>query len=80
MSYVNGISGSQLLQYIEKVERLEEEKQAIMSDMKEIFAEMNSQGFDIKIVKKVLKIRKSDKDKLEEENMLLETYLSSIGS
>lgn len=64
---------------IERVERLEEEKAAIAEDIKEIYAEAKGSGFDVKALKKIVKIRKMDEQKRREEEEILEIYLSAIG-
>jgi uncharacterized protein (UPF0335 family) len=75
----NGVDSKALLSYIERVERLNEEKQALADDVKEVFDEANGQGFDVKAMRAVIKIRKMDKEKwrdLEEHTSL---YLSALG-
>lgn len=64
---------------VERVERLEEEKAAIAEDIKEIYAEAKCNGFDVKALKKIVKIRKMDEQKRREEQEILEIYLSAIG-
>lgn len=64
---------------IERLERLEEDKQAVMLDMKEVFAEAKGEGFDVKILRKVIRIRKQDKAKRQEEEAILDLYLSALG-
>ena len=64
---------------IERLERLEEDKQAVMTDMKEVFAEAKGEGYDVKVLKKVLRIRASDRAKLQEEEAILDLYLSALG-
>ena len=61
---------------IERLERLEEDKQAVMTDMKEVFAEAKGEGYD---VRKVIRIRKQDKAKRQEEDAILDLYLSALG-
>jgi uncharacterized protein (UPF0335 family) len=68
-----------LKSFIERIERLEEDKAAVSSDMKEVFAEAKGEGFDVKIVRKVIRLRKQDKVKREEEAALIDLYLSAIG-
>ena len=76
---LNGTAQTQLKSIIERVERLEEDKAAIMADLKEIFAEAKGNGFDTKILRKVVRLRKQDKAKRQEEDALLDLYLSAIG-
>lgn len=68
-----------LRQLIERVERLEEEKKGIMDDIKEVFSEAKAQGFDVKIMKQVIKLRSMEKHKRQEAEALLETYLAALG-
>jgi uncharacterized protein (UPF0335 family) len=58
---------------------LEEDKAAIMGDLKEVFAEAKGEGFDVKILRKVVRLRKQDKVKRQEEEALIDLYLSAIG-
>ncbi|WP_420549852.1 DUF2312 domain-containing protein [Curvivirga sp.] len=74
-----GATGARLRSFIERIERLEEEKKGIMDDMKEVFAEAKSDGFDVKIMRQILKIRKMDDADRAEQEALLETYMSAIG-
>jgi uncharacterized protein (UPF0335 family) len=69
----------QLRSLVERIERLEEEKKAIAGDIKEVYAEAKANGFDTKIVRKVIAIRKKDRSEREEEEALIETYLSALG-
>jgi len=64
---------------VERLERLEEDKQAIMADQKEVFAEAKGEGYDVKTLRKVLRIRKQDKAKRQEEEAILDLYLSALG-
>jgi uncharacterized protein (UPF0335 family) len=64
---------------IERLERLEEDKQAVMADMKEVFAEAKGEGYDVKTLRKVIRIRKQDKAKRQEEEAILDLYLSALG-
>lgn len=64
---------------IERLERLEEDKQAVMADMKEVFAEAKGEGYDVKVLRKVIRIRKQDKAKRQEEEAILDLYLSALG-
>ncbi len=64
---------------IERLERLEEDKQAILTDMKEVFSEAKGDGYDVKVLRKVLRIRKQDKAKRQEEEAIMDLYLSALG-
>ncbi len=64
---------------IERIERLEEDKAAVAADIKEVFAEAKGEGYDVKVLRKVVRIRKQDKAKRQEEEAILDLYLSAIG-
>ncbi len=68
-----------LKSFIERIERLEEEKSALVDDIKEIFVELKSSGFDTKVVRQVLKIRKQDRAERQEMEAVLDLYLSALG-
>ncbi len=74
-----GVSGQRLKAFIERIERLEEEKAALGEDVKDIYAESKAVGFDTKIIRKVIRLRKMDAEKRREEDELLELYKSAIG-
>ena len=76
---LNSTAQTRLKTIIERIERLEEEKAGIAGDIKEVFAEAKGEGFDVKILRKVVRIRKQDKAKRQEEEALLDLYLSAIG-
>jgi uncharacterized protein (UPF0335 family) len=64
---------------IERIERLEEDKAAVMADMKEVFLEAKGEGYDVKILRKVIRIRKQDKAKRQEEDAILDLYMAALG-
>ena len=64
---------------IERIERLEDDKAAVASDLKEVYAEAKGEGFDTKILRKVVRMRKTDLAKRQEEEALIELYLSAVG-
>lgn len=68
-----------LKSFIERIERLEEEKSNLVDDIKEIFVELKSSGFDTKVVRQVLKIRKQDRAERQEMEAVLDLYLSALG-
>ncbi len=68
----------QLKQYVSKIERLESDKAAIADDIKQVFDEAKSNGFDTKIMKQVMKLMKLDKDSLAEQEAILELYRSAL--
>lgn len=69
----------QLKSLVERVERLEEEKTALAGDIREVYAEAKGQGFDTKIMRAVVRIRKLDSNEREEQDALLDLYLSALG-
>jgi uncharacterized protein (UPF0335 family) len=79
MPDVGGIAGERLKSFIERIERLEEEKKALAEDIKEVFAEAKGAGFDVKTMRQVLKLRRMDKDDADEQEALLDTYLRALG-
>ena len=68
----------QLKSIVERIERLEEEKKAIAGDIKEVYAEAKGNGFDVKILRKVISLRKKDANEREEEEAVLDLYLSAL--
>jgi len=73
------IQSDQLQQMVSKIERIEQEKQESADLLKDVFNEAKSMGFDIKIIKHVIKLRKKDKDALAEEDSLIELYRGALG-
>lgn len=73
------VAADQLRSFVERVERLEEEKATIATDIKEVFIEAKSAGYDTKIIKKVLAIRKMDRDEYLEQQALIDTYCGALG-
>jgi len=69
----------QLKAFLERIERLEEEKKAIADDIRDVFAESKSSGFDIKALRIVLRIRRQDVDERKEQEAIVETYLHALG-
>ena len=76
---LNSTAQGQLKSIIERVERLEQEKAEISEQIKEVKAEAKGNGFDVKIISKVIRIRKQDRAKRQEEEAILDLYLSAIG-
>ena len=74
-----GVDAGRLKSLIQRIEKLEEEKANIANDIKEVYAEAKGEGFDVKILRKVVSIRKKDKVKRDEEEALLDLYMSAIG-
>ena len=75
----DSVAQDQIKAFIERIERLEEEKQAIADDIKEVYAEAKGNGFDVKVLRKVVRIRKQDRAKRLEEEAILDLYLSALG-
>ena len=76
---LNGTAQTQLKSIIERVERLEQEKAEIAEQIKEVFAEAKGNGFDVKVLRKIVRIRKQDRAKRMEEEAILDLYLSALG-
>ncbi|MCA0255269.1 MAG: DUF2312 domain-containing protein [Proteobacteria bacterium] len=79
MTDAHGVARDQLRAFIERIERLEEEKKTIADDIKDVYAEAKGTGFDTKILKKVIALRKKDEQERLEEEAILETYLAALG-
>ena len=79
MPDVGGIAGAQLKSFIERIERLEEEKRALSGDIKEVYAEAKGTGFEPKIMRQIIKLRKMDKEEVDEEESLLDLYKRALG-
>ena len=78
-SQIGGIAADALRQFIERIERLEEEKKALSADIKDVYAQCKSQGFDTKIIRKIVSLRTKDRQEREEEEQILELYLAALG-
>src|SRR5262249_53255564 len=79
MPDVGGVAVERLRSFIERIERLEEEKRALSGDIKEVYAEANGTGFEPKIMRQIVKIRKMDEDEVVEEESLLDLYKRALG-
>lgn len=79
MTTLQASTQAQLRQFIEQIERLEEEKKAIASDIKDKFAEAKSIGFDVKAMRKILQLRKKSAVERQEEEGILEVYMHALG-
>lgn len=73
------VNASHLRAFIERIERLEEEKRAIADDIKEVYAEAKGNGFDAKIMRKIVSMRRQDNEKRKEEETILDLYLNALG-
>jgi uncharacterized protein (UPF0335 family) len=78
-SDAHGVARDQLRAFVERLERLHQEKAAISDDCKDVYGEAKGCGFDVKILKKVLAIRRQDKDQRMEQEAILDTYLAALG-
>jgi uncharacterized protein (UPF0335 family) len=76
---LNATAQTQLKSIVERVERLEQEKAEIAEQIKEVFAEAKGNGFDVKVLRKIVRIRKQDRAKRMEEEAILDLYLSALG-
>jgi uncharacterized protein (UPF0335 family) len=79
MADAHGVARDQLRTFIERIERLEEERKTIADDIKDIYAEAKSLGFIPKTMKRVVALRKQDADERAEEQAILDTYLVALG-
>ena len=75
----SGAGAEQLTQLIERVERLEEEKRALLADIKDVYSEAKANGFEPKIMRQIIRLRNMDRDLLSEHDALLETYRDAVG-
>lgn len=73
------VAAGQLRAFIERIERLEEEKRTIADDIKEVFAEVKSMGFDVKATRKIIALRKKDQAERQEEEAILDMYMAALG-
>lgn len=78
-SDAHGVARDQLRAYVERIERLEEEKKTIAEDIKDVYGEAKGMGFDTKILKKVVALRRKDEQERMEEDAILDTYLHALG-
>jgi uncharacterized protein (UPF0335 family) len=76
---VSGAAAEQLKAFIERIERLEEEKKALAEDIKEVYSEAKGTGFDTKIIRKIISLRKKDAAERQEEEAILELYMQALG-
>lgn len=74
-----GVAGDRLRTFIERVERLEEDKAAISEDIKEVYGEAKGEGYDTKILRQVIRLRKMDRAERQEAEAILQIYLDALG-
>lgn len=79
MSESHAVARDQLRSFVERIERLEEEKKTIAEDIKEVYGEAKAMGYDAKILRRVVSIRKQDQDERMEQEAVLDTYLAALG-
>lgn len=75
----NGIDAGHLKAFVERIERLEEEKRALQEDIKDVYAEAKGAGYDKKMIRKIVSMRRQDAHKRREEEEILDLYLSALG-
>jgi len=75
----HGFARDQLKAFIERVERLEEEKKAIADDIRDVYSEAKGNGFDVKALRTIVRLRKQDADERREQEAILETYMHALG-
>ena len=80
MADTAGIQGDRIRSFIERVEHIDEEVKALNEGNKEVFAEAKGEGFDVKVLKEILRLRKQDKDERDEQESLLDLYLRAMES
>ena len=78
MTDTAGIPGDRILSFIERIEQIEEELKALNEGKKEVFSEAKGEGFDVKVLKEILRLRKQDQDERDEQESLLDLYLRAI--
>jgi uncharacterized protein (UPF0335 family) len=80
MSGPGGVAGDQLRAFVERIEHVEEEIKALTEDKKDIYSEAKGQGFEVKILREVIRIRKQDQKERDEQESLLDVYLNAIAA
>lgn len=75
----NNVAADELRSFVERVERLEEEKKTISDDIKDVYGEAKSRGYDTKVLRKVVSLRKQDRDERAEQEAILDLYLQALG-
>jgi uncharacterized protein (UPF0335 family) len=78
MGNSGGIAGDRIRSFVERIERLEEEIKGLSDDKKDVYAEAKGEGFDVKILREVVRLRKQDKEEREEHETLLDVYLHAL--
>lgn len=79
MADVGGIAADQLRQIVARIERLEEEKAGLAADIRDVYAEAKGNGFEVKVLRQIIRLRKLDKAELQEQDALLDLYMHALG-
>ncbi|MDJ0932445.1 DUF2312 domain-containing protein [Breoghania sp.] len=79
MADTGGVAADQLRAFVERIERLEEEKKAISDDVKDVYGEAKAMGFDVKILRQVVRLRKQEPHEREEQEAILDLYMHALG-
>lgn len=79
MAEADGVAGEQLRTLIERIERLEADKEALTSDIRDVYTQAKASGFSVKVVRQLVRLRKMDKEERDEQEALLELYRQAIG-
>jgi uncharacterized protein (UPF0335 family) len=79
MAETGGVAAGQLRSFVERIERLEEEKKGIADDIRDVFAEAKGNGYDTKVMRQVIRLRKKDAAERQEEEALLDLYMHALG-
>ena len=79
MAETGGVAGEQLRTLIERIERLEADKEALTSDIRDVYTQAKAAGFSVKVVRQLVRLRKMDKEERDEQEALLEVYRQAIG-
>jgi len=79
MADTGGVAAGQLRSFIERIERLEEEKKALSDDIRDVFAEAKGNGFDTKVMRQVIRLRKKEPAERQEEEAILDLYMHALG-
>ena len=75
----NSVAAGELKAFIERIERLEEEKKALAGDLRDVYTEAKSQGFDTKVMRKIVALRRRDQAERKEEEAIMDLYLEALG-
>ena len=78
MSETVGVAGDRIRSFVERIEQLETELQEITEQKKEVFAEAKGEGFDVKVLKEIIKLRKQDQEERDEHDTLLDVYMRAL--